>query len=55
MRIRTTGRPSSSSAIPTEPRFGIDPAFASSPFVGTIVNLTGIVIFFSIAGAILPG
>jgi magnesium transporter len=34
-------------------RFGIDPAFASSPFVATFVDVTGIVIYFSIAKAIL--
>jgi magnesium transporter len=30
-------------------RFGIDPAIASSPFVATFVDVTGIVIYFSIA------
>jgi magnesium transporter len=30
-------------------RFGVDPAYASSPFVATFVDVTGIVIFFSIA------
>ncbi|HEY2253933.1 MAG TPA: magnesium transporter, partial [Planctomycetaceae bacterium] len=30
-------------------RFGIDPGIASSPFVATFVDVTGIVIFFSIA------
>ena len=30
-------------------RLGIDPALASSPFVGTAVDVTGIVIYFSIA------
>ena len=30
-------------------RVGIDPALASSPFVGTAVDVTGIVIYFSIA------
>ena len=30
-------------------RIGIDPGIASSPFVATFVDVTGIVIFFSIA------
>jgi magnesium transporter len=30
-------------------RFGIDPGFASSPFVATFVDVTGIIIYFSIA------
>jgi magnesium transporter len=30
-------------------RLGFDPAFASSPFVATFVDVTGIVIYFSIA------
>jgi magnesium transporter len=34
-------------------RFGIDPGIASSPFVATFVDVTGIVIYFSIAKAIL--
>lgn len=34
-------------------RLGIDPGFASSPFVATLVDVTGIVIFFSIAQMIL--
>lgn len=34
-------------------RLGIDPGFASSPFVATLVDVTGIVIFFSIAKVIL--
>jgi magnesium transporter len=40
-------------------RFGADPGVASSPFVATFVDVTGIVIFFSIArfvfGAVLSG
>ncbi|OAI57461.1 hypothetical protein AYO47_08035 [Planctomyces sp. SCGC AG-212-M04] len=32
---------------------GIDPGYASSPFVATFVDVTGIVIYFSIAQAIL--
>jgi magnesium transporter len=34
-------------------RFGIDPGIASSPFVATFVDVTGIVIYFSIARAVL--
>jgi magnesium transporter len=34
-------------------RLGIDPAFASSPFVATFVDVTGIVIYFTIARLIL--
>lgn len=34
-------------------RFGIDPGYASSPFVATFVDVTGIVIYFSIAKAFL--
>jgi magnesium transporter len=30
-------------------KLGFDPAFASSPFVATFVDVTGIVIYFSIA------
>jgi magnesium transporter len=34
-------------------RLGIDPGIASSPFVATFVDVTGIIIYFSIAKAIL--
>jgi magnesium transporter len=34
-------------------RLGFDPAFASSPFVATFVDVTGIVIYFTIAQLIL--
>ena len=34
-------------------RIGVDPAMASSPFVATFVDVTGIVIYFSIARAVL--
>lgn len=34
-------------------RLGLDPAVASSPFVATFVDVTGIVIFFSLAKALL--
>ena len=30
-------------------RLGFDPAYASSPFVATFVDVTGIVIYFTIA------
>ena len=30
-------------------RFGFDPGYASSPFVATFVDVTGIVIYFSVA------
>jgi magnesium transporter len=34
-------------------RVGVDPAMASSPFVATFVDVTGIVIYFSIARMVL--
>ena len=34
-------------------RFGVDPGYASSPFVATFVDVTGIIIFFTIAQWIL--
>lgn len=34
-------------------RFGVDPALASSPFVATFVDVTGILAYFSIASAYL--
>ncbi len=34
-------------------RLGIDPGIASSPFVATFVDVTGIIIYFSIAKAVL--
>lgn len=36
-------------------RLGFDPAFASSPFVATFVDVTGIVIYFTIANAFIFG
>jgi len=36
-------------------RLGFDPASASAPFVATLVDVTGLVIYFSIAAAILSG
>lgn len=35
-------------------RFRIDPAVASSPLITTIVDVTGLLIYFSIASAVLP-
>ena len=34
---------------------GFDPASASAPFVATLVDVTGLVIYFSVATAILTG
>jgi magnesium transporter len=34
-------------------RFGFDPASASAPFVATLVDVTGLVIYFTVALAIL--
>lgn len=36
-------------------RLGFDPASASAPFVATLVDVTGLVIYFSIAATILSG
>jgi magnesium transporter len=36
-------------------RFGFDPASASAPFVATLSDVTGIVIYFSVATALLTG
>lgn len=36
-------------------RFGFDPASASAPFVATLVDVTGLVIYFSVALLILSG
>ncbi|MHC5307694.1 magnesium transporter [Bartonella sp. LJL80] len=36
-------------------RLGFDPASASAPFVATLVDVTGIVIYFSVAALILSG
>lgn len=36
-------------------RIGFDPASASAPFVATLVDVTGIVIYFSVAAIILRG
>ena len=36
-------------------RVGLDPASASAPFVATLVDVTGIVIYFTVASLILRG
>ncbi len=36
-------------------RVGLDPASSSAPFVATIVDVAGIVIYFSVASAVLAG
>jgi len=37
------------------PRLGFDPASASAPFVATLVDVTGLVIYFSVAFLMLRG
>ena len=36
-------------------RLGFDPASASAPFVATLVDVTGLLIYFSVAAALLRG
>jgi magnesium transporter len=36
-------------------KFGADPASASAPFVATLVDVSGILIYFGIANLILSG
>jgi magnesium transporter len=36
-------------------RFGLDPATASAPFVATLVDVTGLIIYFSVAAMFLSG
>jgi magnesium transporter len=36
-------------------RLGLDPASASAPFVATLVDVTGLVIYFSVASVVLDG
>jgi magnesium transporter len=36
-------------------RLGLDPASASAPFVATLVDVTGLVIYFTVASVILSG
>jgi magnesium transporter len=36
-------------------RLGLDPASASAPFVATLVDVTGLVIYFTVASIVLAG
>jgi magnesium transporter len=36
-------------------RLGFDPASASAPFVATLVDVSGLVIYFTVAATILRG
>jgi magnesium transporter len=36
-------------------RFGLDPASASAPFVATLVDVTGLIIYFLVALMLLSG
>jgi magnesium transporter len=36
-------------------RLGLDPASASAPFVATLVDVSGLVIYFAVAGIMLGG
>jgi magnesium transporter len=36
-------------------RLGFDPATSSAPFVATLVDVTGIIIYFSVAWVLLRG
>jgi magnesium transporter len=36
-------------------RLGFDPASASAPFVATLVDVTGLLIYFSVALVVLRG
>jgi magnesium transporter len=36
-------------------KFGMDPATASAPFVATLVDVSGLIIYFSIAAMFLTG
>ena len=36
-------------------RVGLDPATASAPFVATLVDVTGLIIYFTVASIILKG
>ena len=37
------------------PRLGLDPASASAPFVATLVDVTGLLIYFTVASVVLRG
>jgi magnesium transporter len=36
-------------------KFGADPAVSSAPFVATLVDVTGLIIYFSVAFLLLRG
>ena len=36
-------------------KFNLDPATSSAPFVATLVDVTGLIIYFSIAGLFFTG
>ena len=36
-------------------KVGFDPATASAPFVATLVDVTGLIIYFTVASVILRG
>ncbi|MCK0202965.1 magnesium transporter, partial [Ornithobacterium rhinotracheale] len=36
-------------------RVGLDPATASAPFVATLVDVTGLIIYFSVSALFLSG
>jgi len=36
-------------------RVGADPATSSAPFVATLVDVTGLIIYFTVAMAVLSG
>jgi magnesium transporter len=36
-------------------RAGLDPAVSSAPFVATLVDVTGIIIYFSVAAVVMRG
>jgi magnesium transporter len=36
-------------------RLGVDPASASAPFVATLVDVTGLIIYFTVAHVVLKG
>jgi magnesium transporter len=36
-------------------RLGLDPATSSAPFVATLVDVTGLIIYFAVAGVVLRG
>jgi magnesium transporter len=36
-------------------KFNLDPATSSAPFVATLVDVTGLIIYFSIAALFLTG